>query len=301
MFQSNFNSNDAKDDWINEIDEEEDDDTFEYLYPTSARPQGGTSKTSTSIKKGAQRVDNVPNKSLSKPAAGTPTSSPQSPKLLRVYPPRQQSSYATNCGYPFIKRGKFKGFYDDRRYRCAFSNFDINRCNHSNCYCLHTPIVPSPLKYQRLDFISTIDEADGDIDEEHTDNNGDDARQDEQNSNDSRSLSSQFKKNRYKLSRVKHRSDDPKSYHEKSPLNASDAGSVSEKLSKRMRRYHSVNNLSKRASIRHHHLIEKDEEQEAPTLVRSNDSSSSKNHKHNYLRSLKSIDIGFYKPLTTTV
>lgn len=324
MPPSNFLQNNIKDHWISKLDDE-DDDKFEYLYSTPSKPGPGSTqgKISSQLSQSSKLktlkvgfIENAPYKSQSKSSvskieelcpphpptssSSSSSSSNQSPKLVRPSSRRAPNTgkcqYTTNCGYSFIKRGKFNGFYDDRKDRCTYSDLDPSKNDHSNCYCLHIPIVQSPLRNNCLDSPIIC----GDIDEEmNEDRNGsnDDANMDDENLNDGRFLSSQFKKNRYKLTRVKHKFEDSKN-NDNSSIDVSDNGSefsVTEKFAKRMRKYHSVNNLSKKSSVRHR-LIDKAENEEVPNVIERSKSRS----RHNYLKSF-TFDIGLYKPLTTSV
>lgn len=49
---------------------------------------------------------------------------------------------------PLVKRGKFKGFYDDRLLRCVSCETMKHKCVKLNCYCNYLPIVCSPLSKQ---------------------------------------------------------------------------------------------------------------------------------------------------------
>lgn len=299
----------SHDDWINEIEndtEENDDDSFEYLYPTSSHEGTESNNTTKDEKLKVMRVGFVENVSKDKQRPSSRSSqsfrdyhSPQKSNITVGSPKRRRHVHASTIdseGFPFIKRGKFKGFYDDRRNRCLYSDLEpVTRCNKSNCYCQHTTIIQSPLRYQTTDY-SPLE-----IEEETSEEpaNG------EENikvifcaakpHHEERNLGSQ-PKNKYSISRVRQKLE-----YAKIASNEPDAqssGPVSEKFSKRMRRYHSVNNLSKRSSLNKRHWLDKYEGLETHPQM---EKFTPKTHKHNYLKGFKSIDVNFHKPLTTTV
>lgn len=65
-----------------------------------------------------------------------------------------------------IKRGKFKGLYDQRPSSCPFiQEHTASKCPFRKCYCMRRPIVPSPLRQcsSTLDDFESHHTFDGDI------------------------------------------------------------------------------------------------------------------------------------------
>lgn len=300
------------DDWINGNDAEENDaDSFEYLYPTSSYEsdsefvkQSNSKTTDENLK--VVRVGFVENISRDKQRPSSRSSpsfkeyhSPQrSIKTKSLTKRRRQSDFIASImgseGPTIIKRGKFKGFYDDRRNSCIYSELQpVVKCNKPNCYCQYTTIVKSPLRFETLDNDSFEAEQDVPLSLQ----NG------EENVNVEFEVNPQHQKinlgpqpkNKYSISRVRQKLEYSKSNNNE--INPNNSSSVSEKFSKRIKRCHSVNNLSKRSSLnKHHHWLDKYEGIESHAPI---ERLSSKTHKHNYLKGFKSIDVNFHKPVTT--
>jgi len=381
----------------NDNDNDEDEDSFEYLYPTKSNKQLSndlndstvtelkslkpTNRNVSSPKIKIVNVGFIENSISQRQQSGATTSTtPSSPKLVRS-PSRKDNNYTkskskskspvnlsppppyvSTTGYPFIKRGKFKGFYDDRKYRCIYSNFKPTfKCDHPNCYCIFTPIVSSPLKnqmsnhtYWNSELLSDDEEEEESDSTTNNDKNDINTTSDEENKrvvdidgnknqkqssassaasgssrvSDNISFSSQFR-NRYGLSRVKQKfgtisNDESTITTTINSINHNDVigindSSVSEKLTKRMKKYHSVNNLAKKASLKHQLIAKSDQQKQEseqaqysehsevptttnrPTSSRPGSHHYHQHHKHHYLKTtFRSLDIGFYKPVTTT-
>ncbi|KAH3683037.1 hypothetical protein WICPIJ_006006 [Wickerhamomyces pijperi] len=102
--------------------------------------------------KHSNNVTNVPNSSITPILKHNKTASTR-----RTTPPKPktQSGSVVKFSQPpnlnvLIKRGKFKGIYDDRQSKCIYNHLlpahASSSFNHSRCVCKSVPIVQSPLK-----------------------------------------------------------------------------------------------------------------------------------------------------------
>lgn len=69
-------------------------------------------------------------------------------KIIKFTPLTVVPKYYQNGESTFIKRGKFKGRYDDRPIRCLYKKSIIgcSNCSIKKCYCSNLPIIQSSLK-----------------------------------------------------------------------------------------------------------------------------------------------------------
>ncbi|CCH46974.1 hypothetical protein BN7_6581 [Wickerhamomyces ciferrii] len=337
-------SNDIKSEGCSDDNQEDEDeeDSYTYLYSTKSDSDYSISQSRSENKKTvgskievkdnvhvedeSHLISNQNQDSNENPTEDASTSpSPKSYQFINLSientkynnsSPRPQSDLKFETAY--IKRGKFKGFHDDRRYRCIYGNFDeTSKCHREDCYCINASIYESPLRFlQSADSFSEAESIDFDdnilvrMTPEPSSTNSSIFHNKQSAGKASRKVSlpslklpssspgtpqNQSKRNPTQhsdrnsrvLYKVKQKFDHSHPSSAGPNTNNRYTPESSEKLSKRVKMYHSVNNLSKRSSLKQHWAGDVTPSMKDDHDVITRPQTARTNSKHRYLKSFR--------------